>query len=942
MKMNRNIKRNILSVLSVGAISALALGGVSMLNAPASATAADSTGAFYMDKGAAVSLAEGYGGIRWTTVVSEEWLADNADATLYFGTLVAPVDSVDELTIEAAKAENSTIVNVGAGDISTAEGDATYYSAIAYDSILQAYTAQYPNADTTDVLKKAYALELTARSYALVDGEVVYADAVDTTRSARQVANMAILSGESAKKSQTVQDRVEGYVGTMDHTEGEVIYDLSSNNPVATQYTGAGTEIVIGAKRVNGTIANGIVTLAADQDIPYGETWVSVFDDNGVYSVPAVVATKVLTKAEDFAIFKANNDTWDGTGTLTEGYYILGNDIDARNYDYGDGAKGLNSANISMWAGASGGDFGFTGTFDGRGHVVEGITVNTYGIFGAAKNATIKNVAFTNVLCGTSSESSLYGTILGGFIVNSTVENVYIQVNKTLKDANDTAYGESFAVVSDFYNCTIKNCVFNLGTTTSSTSGNYFGSFARTSYWAEEGTEMSNVYVISDTILTHKAEIGECDAENYNEFTLDESLQTKVSKVKRYENAAAMTADTTNDFDDFGDTWRVVSNIPRWNGLTTAGVTADDVSVVIDMFSAADGDIDLVKAFGATEGQTVTLSEAYQNGRKLTVSDNKITDVKPVFIMENGKKKDVAIVPVVLVGTVDGAAKTVSIGLKAYTQVIDEASDLAIFMDTDKNVGYARAAANSYDGYYILKDDLDASSYKHSCDAGWGVSMGINQLTSTDYFIGLRGTFDGNGHTIDGLSVNTNGLFGAVNGGVIKNVAFTNAKFDTAASASGITGGSQNNKALFAAYMANGLVENVYVELDALTTGNNVGALFIDIDASQLKNVLVQVPAYTGSKACYGSLTAWLRCAYSSDGTPSTYSNVYVISGSPICTRTDKSTVVDGLVDGQANAATTDTLEGVYRYTTIAKAGTVSVSGANWSIADGAVTWSNN
>ena len=939
MKMNRKLKRNVLFVLSVGAIGAFALGGFSAVNTPV--TAADSTGAFYMDKGAAVSLSEGYGGIRWTTVVSEEWLADNADATLYFGTLVAPVDSVEELTVESAKAENSPIVNVGAGDISTAEGDATYYSAIAYDSILDAFTAQYPDADTADVLKKAYALELTARSYALVNGEPVYADAVDTTRSARQVANMAVLSGETESKSQTVQDRVEGYVGTINHTEGEVIYDLSSNNPVATQYTGAGTEIVIGAKHVDGTIANGIVTLKAEQDIPYGETWVSVFDDSGVYSVPAIVATKVLTKAEDFSIFKANNDTWNGTGTLTEGYYILGNDIDARNYDHGDGANGLNSANIEMFS-TSGGNFGFTGTFDGRGHVVEGITVNTYGIFGATKYATIKNVAFTNVFCGTPS-TTLYGAILGGFITNSTIENVYIQVNNVLKDAQATAYGSSFAVVSDFYNCTLENCVFNLGTTEYGSENAYYGSFARTGYWAKEGTEMTNVYVISNRILTHTATKGEYDAENYNEFTLDESLQTEVSKVKRYENAAAMTNDTTNSFADFNDMWQIVSNIPQWNGVTTAGVTESDVSVVIDMFSAYDGDIDLTTAFGASAGQTVTLTEAYQSGRKLTVSGNKITDVKPVFIMENGKKKDVAVVPVVLVGTVDGTAKTVSVGLKAYTRVIDHYSDLTdLFKDTDSTTGYDAAKANSFDGYYILKTDIDAS--QHTAHAySWAASMGSNQLKSNKYFIGLRGTFDGNGHTIDGLTLTSGGLFGAINGGTVKNVAFTNVKLGSAAYG-----------ALLCWYASDALVSNVYAEIDAYSTrGKFDGSLIGDSYQCKFKDMLVVAPNYTKTTNDYGfgSFSSWYTDYKTTDGTQTTFENTYVISSTVLCQRKLNATGKTNLlyvVDAQnrTNTAvsgyTTYTLDGVYRYDSLALAGTVSVSGANWSIANGTVTWSNN
>ena len=70
----------------------------------------------------------------------------------------------------------------------------------------------------------------------------------------------------------------------------------------------------------------------------------------------------------------------------------------------------------------------FTGTFDGRGHVISGLTLgNSYGIFGQVEGATIKNVGFTNIRMPASNSAVL------GYKANnsSTISNVLIEVDST-------------------------------------------------------------------------------------------------------------------------------------------------------------------------------------------------------------------------------------------------------------------------------------------------------------------------------------------------------------------------------------------------------------------------------------------------------------------------------------------------------------------------------
>ena len=154
---------------------------------------------------------------------------------------------------------------------------------------------------------------------------------------------------------------------------------------------------------------------------------------------------------------------------------------------------------------------------------------------------------------------------------------------------------------------------------------------------------MEDVYIVSDLMLTHKGtEKGEVDAENTSEFTSGYAgTTTTSSKIKRYESVAKMQADyENNSYSDFGDMWYFNDGMPVWNGTTSKGVSENAVSVVIDMFSAMDGDIDLVTAFGANEGDTVVLNKAYQDGRTLTVENGKIKGVQTRSIDLLSKRRE--------------------------------------------------------------------------------------------------------------------------------------------------------------------------------------------------------------------------------------------------------------------------------------------------------------
>ena len=127
----------------------------------------------------------------------------------------------------------------------------------------------------------------------------------------------------------------------------------------------------------------------------------------------------------------------------------------------------------------------------------------------------------------------------------------------------------------------------------------------------------------------------------------------------------------------------------------------------------------------------------------------------------------------------------ISIAVNAYTLIIDEASDMDYFQVKQNLVGTRYSFAEGdfeWGGYYLMVKDIDMAYKPHTLYASNVTFNGNNApstMSSLGYEIittglasnkGLTGTFNGNGHTINNIVVAGNGLFGVINGGVLKNV----------------------------------------------------------------------------------------------------------------------------------------------------------------------------
>ncbi len=256
-------KKKILSCISLLAFAALAAG---FAGAGVRANAAETTGetqkanGFYMEAGASVRI-DGKAGIRFQAYLS---------ADKYAELIETPQQAGKDVKIYAVANRSDTGATLGATNAVRQEvslplpdenGGYTLQARVTYDEL------------AADTIKKAAAVEISARYYIVTDGEeqsAVAAEESDNSRSMRAVANAALTKGEVEKNA------VENYLGNVTNvSDAGKMYvsdmqtiDLSGviGNDVSAVYDTA----YFGAKKV-GTVAKNKVSLNTPVKAEIGE-----------------------------------------------------------------------------------------------------------------------------------------------------------------------------------------------------------------------------------------------------------------------------------------------------------------------------------------------------------------------------------------------------------------------------------------------------------------------------------------------------------------------------------------------------------------------------------------------------------------------------------------------------------------------------------------------
>lgn len=371
---------------------------------------------------------------------------------------------------------------------------------------------------------------------------------------------------------------------------------------------------LLGSGFISATDENGNA-LEVDENKIYGvqssdtgkfETTLTVYYPTHGYNVRIEGYTGIFAKAEDLAVFYMNGrvTTIGGVKDIYpidsgkpvqkwEGYYVLANNIDASGYTHAKTGTNLTQIGIQN---TKYNPVGFQGTFDGQGYTVKGMTVGAHGVFGILMNATVKNVAFADVTL----KDEKYASVLSGWIINSTLSNVYISL------ANTEKMTTTGSVLADgIQTSNLKGCIVEMPaafgyarieetttttdpdtgeetTVTTYTKPAYMGSFTWQSKELTSGDD--NVSTFADVYVLSAEPLGWYKSANYylqaeNE-TIDLAEGEKaytLAGVKRYDTRTELEG-AGNSYTNFSsEYWTLENGAPVWKSLNGEYPSADDI-----------------------------------------------------------------------------------------------------------------------------------------------------------------------------------------------------------------------------------------------------------------------------------------------------------------------------------------------------------------------------
>lgn len=530
---------------------------------------------------------------------------------------------------------------------------------------------------------------------------------------------------------------------------------------------------------------------------------------NKVYTGEITIATCVISDAEDLKTWQSKHTgTANGAQTIYSGYVVMAADIDFGGAAY-PGEWGANSS--------------WTGTFDGRGHVISDI-VFTAGkpLVGDIMNGVVTRLAMTGVTVsgnhtgaisiraiGNAEFSELYisgkqtaDNIWQGMIFSYTnvatvkiarcvvvmeeslPEGVhaamFITLDTKISIVNSVVVGATKAVAlntdgSD-YTSNWKSTVLRLVNTPEAVAKLSIKNYDA-SVWAvdDSGVIAGKVPTYKGMVVSPNAKASESVITQNCTFTISAmpvttfTLKEEVSGVTIDGNTVTVAGGAV------GAKFTVVAT--AFNGETQeleftiiAPETVDLTATNIDVDLSDDAAFTL--DFSDKEG--TVLNVLTENGElKYTFADDTLAIEKAQFASSYG---------VQTLQIVTSANKIYKIAVTVATYIITDAAGLNEWQSKQTET----ASGNlTYNGYILLNADID---YEGASYAGsW-----INKT----YFVGI---FDGRGHSISNIVFNGKALVGDFLGGTVRNLALKNVTVQGSVAAICIRP------------ISNGLIENVFV-----------------------------------------------------------------------------------------------------------------------------------
>ena len=475
-----------------------------------------------------------------------------------------------------------------------------------------------------------------------------------------------------------------------------------------------------------------------------------------MHRTPLVLATALLTSVSAFAQTEISTEAQLKAIDLN-GNYVLTQDI---------------TLSDNEWTPIGTSDRPFTGTLDGGGHTIIGLTVgnganDNKAFFGFTKDATVTNIGFTSAVVKGHNQAA----IVVAQAKSSTLSNIYVSGVVTGRDHVGTIAGWTNNSIFSY------NIAYGAVTAPSNGAGGITGMVddkGKTEY-------ISNLsaapYIKGGNDRTHGIN-GWCNNSS-NTGSNNLSWANTVYYVGGNKKEATEITEPSNGSGLHG-------TVTSTDALTQAA-TYTGKGFSTDTWQLTDGQWPRLKQFATmydaftsisalpniiTPGQTVTVTATTALNR-----DIKITSSQPSIISVSGntlKAEKSGTSEITIASTTDdlaqGASKTFTITVEAVNHTISTPEDL------DKL---------RYDmtGDYVLANDIDMTGRNF-------VPFGIVNNATAGKF---TGTFDGQGHTIKGLKYDVSdkgevGLFSQTDNATIKNLIIEDAYFKGNANVGGIVG----------------------------------------------------------------------------------------------------------------------------------------------------------
>jgi surface protein len=558
--------------------------------------------------------------------------------------------------------------------------------------------------------------------------------------------------------------------------------------------------------------------IEAGATVSSGYILASVFDGGtGTAGDPFLISTVAQLDS-----IRTNKD---GSGNIV-GHYTLTNDIDLNVAPYNTGKGWIPIGRFAFSSTLE----RFSGVFDGANHTINGLYINSsdydyMGFFGNIEgNASVKNVIFTNV--NITSSSTYLGTL--GSLISSSASNIHVSgiVNGASRAggilgimlANSSISGSSFdgTVSSSGYAAGISGFIENGHITTSYSTGSISGTIGggitgEIKIDASSSSSISNSYSLASVSGSTVGElIGAMTnilgplkiSSNYYAGTLSGTVTNTYWNSDGTETSGVSTSAMkdsltfTNAGFDFRDTWAITTgdsvSYPYLQANPQSPVPgkerANEAPVVSNLnigegsiklgtqitatynFTDEDGDAesgttfqwyradaaDGTNAVAITDSTTITYTPTSEDNLKYLR-----LDVTPNDGIEAGATVSSGYI---LASIFEGGT-----GVEGDPFLIATAEQLDEIRNLFKEGEYGSL---SIDAYFELVTDIDLDVAPYNTEKGW-IPIAITHQSP------FSGNFDGKGHTINGLYINSSdhfysGLFGTVVNSVITNIKFTN------------------------------------------------------------------------------------------------------------------------------------------------------------------------